>query len=195
MISLLPSLVLVVFAYLFAYRSYSGWRSGVGRFPLDIVAVRGWASGDEPQHFWAIMILNLVAAAVAFTAAFELGQSAFPLSTKPLSGLAALDGCYEPEGGGPEFMQPRPRWAFRVRRGEISDRWGKPISTIQLHSSTSHETSVTFSPGILVTDDEHKEMTVVVGPVVQGNAFLHAKSPRIRLADEDRSLMITTTCD
>jgi hypothetical protein len=51
-----------------------------------------------------------------------------------------------------------------------------------------------FSPGINITDDEHKEMTVLAGDTVSGAAYLLRGRPIIRLRDDWGTVMQRTSC-
>jgi len=113
--------------------------------------------------------------------------------SKPIGRLDALNGCYEGEGS-PDFMRPPVHWAFRIADGLISDRTGKTMSRVTLARTASSMTAVTFSPGIRITDDEHKATTVVAGDTVSGAAYLLRGRPIIRLRDDWGSVMKRTSC-
>jgi hypothetical protein len=113
--------------------------------------------------------------------------------SKPVEYLTDLNGCYEGKGS-PDFMRPPVHWAFRISDGLISDRAGKPVSKIGLTASGSRTSSVTFSPGIYVTDDEHKELTVIGGDTRLGTAYLLGGRAIIVLHDASVTVMRTTSC-
>jgi hypothetical protein len=113
--------------------------------------------------------------------------------SKPIAQMSALNGCYEGEGT-PDFVRPSIHWALRITDGLITDRSGKPISKVRVSGSTSSKTAVTFSPGILITDNEHKEMTVMEGDTVSGAAYLLRGRPIIRLRDDWGTVMQGTSC-
>jgi hypothetical protein len=111
----------------------------------------------------------------------------------PIDHVQSLNGCYEGEGL-PDFMRPAVHWTFRVADGVIFDRNGAAVSRINILGSTSPTTALSFSPGILIVDDEQKRMMVYPGPTVTGEAFLNGTRASIALADEFRTVMHTTSC-
>src|SRR5689334_15113780 len=113
--------------------------------------------------------------------------------SKPPEHLTDLNGCYEGKGS-PDFMRPPVHWAFRISNGLISDRAGKPVSKVGLAASGSSTSFVTFSPGIYVTDDEHKEFTVIGGDTRLGTAYLLGGRAIIVLHDASVTVMQTTSC-
>ena len=113
--------------------------------------------------------------------------------SKPIGQLDALNGCYEGEGS-PDFMRPPVHWAFRITDGLVSDRPGKIVSRLTLAGRRSSATDVIFSPGIYITDNEHKELTVVAGDTVSRAAYLLRGRPIIRLRDDWATVMQRTSC-
>jgi hypothetical protein len=101
-----------------------------------------------------------------------------------------LDGCYEGEGL-PDFMRPPRHWSLRITNGTLIDRDGAEIVKVRLSGIGDHETSVVFSPGILVAG---KPATVVSGETVAGKAYLGRSRVTVVLADELRQVLLKTTC-
>jgi hypothetical protein len=187
------SFILVGVTAVFAYHIGQGWRTGIVRFPMSFLVFQEVERARSPENFWGIMVVNAVAAIVALVAAAFVAWEVLPLSKKPVERLSSLNGCYEGEGL-PDFMRPRVHWAFRVTDGVIFDRNGKAVSSIRLHESTSEVTSVTFSPGILISVDEHKASMVYPGDTVAGKAYLSGSRAKIALADDWGNLMLATSC-
>ena len=91
-------------------------------------------------------------------------------------------------------MRPLLHWAFRVAGGVIFDGAGSRVSRITLLGSGAELTSISFSPGIMVTENEHKESTVVRGNTVSGKAYLAGGRPKIVLADGWPTVLQRTSC-
>src|SRR6476620_263629 len=161
------SFILVCLTAVFAYHIGQGWRTGIVRFPMNILAFQEFERDRSPENFWGIMIVNAACAVAALIAGAFVAWDVLPLSKKPVDHLSSLNGCYEGEGL-PDFMRPRIHWTFRVTDGVIFDRHGKAVSRIRLHVSTPEVTSVTFSPGILISVDEHKASMIYPGETVRG---------------------------
>jgi hypothetical protein len=53
-------------------------------------------------------------------------------------------------------------------------------------------TSIAFSPGIRVSDNEHKELTIFRGDTVTGKAYLTGRRAKIALPDD--WVMQSTSC-
>jgi hypothetical protein len=187
------SFILVVITAVFAYHVGQGWRTGIVRFPMSVLVFQEFERERSPENFWGIMVANAVGAIVALIAAAFVAWEVLPLSKKPVDHLSSLNGCYEGQGL-PDFMRPRIHWAFRVADGVIFDRHGKAVSSIRPHESTSEVTSVTFSPGILISVDEHKASMVYLGETVTGKAYLNGNRAKIALADDWGNLMQSTSC-
>lgn len=163
------------------------------RFPMSILIFEEFERDKSPENFWGVMAVNVVGAIVALVAAAFVAWEVLPMSKKPVDRLQSLNGCYEGQGL-PDFMRPRVHWAFRVADGVIFDRSGKAISKIQLRNGTSEATIVTFTPGILISVDEHKASMVYPGDTVAGQAYLSGSRAKIALANDWGDLMQTTSC-
>ena len=193
MLTAWASIIFVGIAAVFAYHTGLGWRTGIVRFPMSILAFQEFERDKSPENFWGIMVVNVLGAFVALAAAAFVAWEVFPISKKPIDRLPALNGCYEGQGL-PDFMRPRVHWAFRVTDGVVFDRSGKVVSHIHLHDSTSQLTSITFAPGILISVDEYKASTVYPGETVAGKAYLSGGRAKIAIADDWGNLMQTTPC-
>lgn len=191
--TMLASFVLVGVAAIFAHHIWLGWRTSIVRFPLSVLVFQEFERDQSPENFWGIMVVNVFSSIVALVAAAFLAWNALDASARPIDRIQSLNGCYEGEGL-PDFIRPRVHWAFRVTDGVIFDRAGKAVSSIRLHDDTSKMTSVTFSPGILISVDEHKADMVYPGDTVAGKAYLSGSRAKIALADDWGNLMQTTSC-
>ena len=187
------SFILLGITAIFAYHVGQGWRTDIVRFPMSILVFQEFERDRSPENFWGIMVVNAVGAIAALVAAAFVAWEVLPLSKKPIEHLSQLNGCYEGEGA-PDFMRPRIHWTFRVTGGVIFDRHGKAVSTISLHESTREVTSVKFSPGILISVDEHKASMVFPGVTVTGKAYVNGSRAKIALADDWGNLMLSTSC-
>jgi hypothetical protein len=188
------TIILVGIAAVFAYHAGRGWRTGIVRFPMSILVFQEFERDRSPEHFWGIMILNVVGYFVALAAAGVVAWGLLPASMRPVDRLQSLDGCYEGQGL-PDFMRPPMHWDFRLANGVIFDRHGNAVSNIRLGESTREFTPVTFSPGILISVDEHKEGMVYRGDTVAGKAYFNGNRAKIAVADDWGDLMQTTSCN
>ena len=186
--------ILVGIAAVFAFHAGRGWRTGIVRFPMSLLVFQEFERDKSPENFWGVMALNLVGYIVALAAAAFVAWGVLPTSKKPVDQLQSLNGCYQGQGL-PDFMRPPMHWNFRVANGVIFDRHGNAVSRIRLGDSTTEVTSVTFSPGILISVDEHKNGMVDRGDTVAGKAYLSGSHAKIAVADEWADLMQTTTCN
>jgi hypothetical protein len=187
------NLILLGIAGVFGYHAWLGWRTRIVRFPMSVLTFQEFEYDQSPGNFWGIMIVDLLGAAAALIASVFVAWNALAVTDKPIDRLQSLNGCYEGEGL-PDFMRPPVHWAFRVEDGVIYNRAGRAVSDIRLLGSTSRTTSIAFSPGILVSSNEHKESTVYVGNIVAGDASLHGSHAKIALADDWGQVMQTTSC-
>ena len=186
--------ILVGIVAIFAYHAGIGWRTGTVRFPMSLLVFQEFEREQSPENFWGIMVLNVVGYFVALAAAGVVAWGLLPTSKRPVDRLQSLNGCYEGQGL-PDFMRPPMHWDFRVANGVIFDRHGKAVSNIRLGHSSTKVTPVTFSPGILISVDEHKNGMVYLGNTVEGKAYLSGRGARITVADEWGDLMQTTSCN
>lgn len=193
MLTAWASIILFGIAAVFAYHTGRGWRTGIVRFPMSILVFQEFERDKSPENFWGIMVVNVVGAFLALAAAAFVAWEELPMSKKPVDRLQSLNGCYEGQGL-PDFVRPRVHWAFRVTDGVVFDRSGKAVSHILLRDSTSELTSIIFSPGILISVDEHKATTVFLGETVAGKAYLSGSRAKIAIADDWGNLMQTTSC-
>jgi hypothetical protein len=185
---------LVAIAAVFAYHAGLGWRTGIVRFPMSLLVFQEFERDKSPENFWGIMVLNIVGYFVALAAAGVVAWGVLPTSKRPIDRLLSLNGCYEGQGL-PDFMRPSMHWDFRVANGVIFDRHGNAVSNIRLGHSTTGLTPVTFSPGILISVDEHKYGMVYPGDTVAGKAYLRGSRAMIAVADGWGNLMQTTSCN
>lgn len=104
------------------------------------------------------------------------------LPHRPVLALRTLDGCYRGEGlPVPDFIGAAPHWAFRIADGRMIDRSNHEISRVRLVGSGPRQTSVAFSPAILVTG---KPADLMVGDMATGKAYIWGKVPTLTLANE-----------
>jgi len=193
MFTALESFILAGIAGVFGYHIWLGWRTRIVRFPMSLLVFQEFERDESPENFWGVMVVNTFGLGAALFAAVFVVWGALGVSARPIDRLQSLNGCYEGEGS-PDFMRPPVHWAFRISNGVVYDRMGKAVSKIRLVGSTSRETSLTFSPGILTSDDEHKEMMVYPGDTVAGKAYLSGSRAKITLADDWGQVMLTTSC-
>jgi len=191
--TLIEILVAAAIAAVFGYHIWLGWRTRVVRFPMSVLAVQEFEHGQSPGNFWGIMAVDMLGLLLAGSIAVYLAWGALPESRKPVDRIEALNGCYEGEGL-PDFMRPPVHWEFRVSGGAIYDRSGKLVSRIGLLASTSTATSLAFSPGILLSTNEHKEMTVYPGPTTRGEAWLSGGRAAIALDNDWGDVVRRTSC-
>jgi hypothetical protein len=187
------SFILAGIAAVFGYHIWLGWRTRIVRFPVSVLAVQEFERDQSPENFWGVMALNGLGLVAALFAAGFVAWGALAADAKPIGRLQSLDGCYEGQGS-PDFMRPPFHWTFRVANGVIFDRAGKGVSNIRLLGTKDRMTVVSFSPGILIADDEHKASNVYAGDTVAGNAYESGNRTKIALADDWGNLMQTTSC-
>jgi len=195
--------VLLGVAAVFGYHLWVGWRTRVVRFPMSILTLEEFEHERSPANFWGVMTADLVGLVVAFTAASFVLGNALIVSPKPIADLRTLNGCYEGQGL-PDFMRPSVHWVFRLDNGSISNRAGETVARLRLLPSTSSRTSVVFSPGILISTDEHKSSTVYAGDAnasqsyvrgaVAGEAYTSNNRATIRLINDWGDVLLKTTC-
>lgn len=185
--------IVVAIAMLFAHQVWRGWRTGVVRFPVSVLAVEALERERAPTMFGLVMAADLLGAAAAMGVAIACGASAFPRPSLPIATIADLDGCYEGEGL-PDFMRPPVHWEFRVAKGVLSDRRGQAMSTIRLLGRTAHATAIGFSPGISLAYDEHKNPIVDPGDIVSGQAYSRGGRTTIALGDDLGEVLPRTSC-
>jgi hypothetical protein len=186
------SFVLVAVAGMFGYHCWRGWRTGIVRFPLSLLAVQEVERGKGPTMFWGVMIADALGGLGAFAiAAYVAGGALAPHTAIP--DLRALNGCYEGEGL-PDVMRPPVHWHFRIADGVLFDRAGRAVSRLRLVGRTAGATSIAFSPGILVSNDANKRATVDPGDTVDANAFRRGGGTAIALADDWGDVMWKTSC-
>jgi hypothetical protein len=180
-------------AGIFLYHAWLGWRTRIVRFPVSVLAVEEIERDRSPLNFWMVMAADLLGSTLALVAAAWIAWTTLAPFARPVERLQSLNGCYEGEGL-PDFMRPPVHWAFRIADGVIFDRSGKAVSKVSLAGRTSTSTSLVFSPGIFLADDEHKESMVYPGDTMSGKAYLSGNLARIALADEWGDVMQTTSC-
>lgn len=112
---------------------------------------------------------------------------------RPARSVRELNACYEAVGL-PDFMRPRVHWALRIDDGRIFDRSDRIVSTAVVGRAGPKSTELRFQPGVLLTDDEHKMMTIVTGDVSSGWVSVDQNGPTIILNDEDRTILQPTAC-
>lgn len=160
---------------------------------MSLFVFQEFERDESPENFWGIMALDTVGSVTALVASAFVAWEVLPFSDKPIDRLQSLNGCYEGQGL-PDFMRPRVHWTFRVNEGRIFDRARNEVSSIRLHYIKSGRTVVTFSPGIRISEDEHKSSVVERGDTGTGQAFLNGSRAKIALADDWGDLMQTTSC-
>jgi hypothetical protein len=105
----------------------------------------------------------------------------------PVDSLQTLDGCYEGEGL-PDFIRPARHWSFRIANGSVIGREELTVSHISLSKIGVRETSVAFSPGILIAG---KPATATAGDTVIGRVYLRRGRVILKIANER---WLETTC-
>ncbi|WP_294198267.1 hypothetical protein [uncultured Sphingomonas sp.] len=63
--------MMVAVVAVFSYHVLLGWRTGIVRFPMSILAMQEFDRARSPANFWGIMMLDIFCAVVAFVAAFH----------------------------------------------------------------------------------------------------------------------------
>lgn len=195
--------VLVGVAAVFGYHLWTGWKTRTVRFPLSILGLQEFERDRSAANFWGIMAADFAIAAAALAmSGFALFNSLI-IQSDPVENLRALDGCYEGEGT-PDFMRPPVHWVLRLNNGMVVNRAGEKVSQLRLIHETSGKTTVTFSPGIIVSTDEHKSSTVYPGEnnaeqeyrrgAVAGEAYTINDRATIRLIDGWGEVLLKTTC-
>ena len=185
--------VLLGVAGVFGYHLWLGWRTRIVRFPMSVLSLQEFEHDQSPANFWGVMAANLIGLAAALAVAIFFLGSVVVTSPRPIAELRTLDGCYEGEGL-PDFMRPPVHWAMRLDNGVVSNRAGEIVSQLRLLGSTKTKTSVAFSPGILISVDEHKSSTTYPGDTVRGTAYLIGGRATITLASDWGDVLLKTTC-
>jgi hypothetical protein len=177
-------------AGVFGYAAWAGWKSGITRLPLSLLAIEEFERGHSP-HFWPVTAFNAVVSTLALAAAGFAAWTVFGVRPQPIENLQALNGCYEGEGM-PDSMRPRNRSkAFRIADGVIFDREGRAVSTIRLLESTSSATRIGFSPGILISTGRAKQLVISAGSTEAAEAY--TRGGRAYISIPDRLFDIHTT--
>lgn len=185
--------VLIGVVAVFGYHLWLGWRTRTVRFPVSFLTLQEFEHDQSAANFWGIMTLNLLGMLLALVAAGFVFSNVLVISPKPINRLQMLDGCFEGDGS-PDFMRPPVHWILRINEGVIFDRAGTPVSSVRLNESTSTRTAVTFSPGILISTDEHKSSTVYKGDTVAGTAYINGGRATITLTNDWGDLLLKTSC-
>lgn len=185
--------VLLGVSGVFGYHLFLGWRIRVVRFPMSVLSLQEFEHDQSPANFWGVMAANLIGLLAALAAAVFFLESVVVISPKPIAELRTLDGCYEGEGL-PDFMRPSVHWALRIDNGVVSNRAGEVVSRLRLLGSTETKTPIAFSPGILISVDEHKSSTTYPGDTVRGAAYLRGGRATITLASDWGDVLLKTTC-
>jgi hypothetical protein len=92
--------------------------------------------------------------------------------SKPILNVTDLNGCYFAKGPNP---------VFEIREAKLLAP--QLVSKVAISSNTSDTSVITFSPGIRVTEDDHKSMVVVRGSEISGLSFQRWKKRYILLAN------------
>jgi hypothetical protein len=73
-------------------------------------------------------------------------------------------------------MRPRHHWALRVRDGIIYNREGEQVSVINIVGQSKTSTTVTITPGIIISSNERKATDVFPGSVFSATTFLQGSN-------------------
>jgi len=92
--------------------------------------------------------------------------------SKPVPTVADLNGCYFAKG---------PNRVFEIRDAKLLAP--QVASKVAISSNTSDSSVISFSPGIRVTENEHKSMVVVQGLEISGLALQRGRSRYILMAN------------
>ena len=185
--------VLLGMAAAFSYHLWIGWRTRIVRFPMSILSVQEFEHDQSPVNFWGVMIANLIGTVVALVGAGFVLDS-MVISSRPVTDLRVLDGCYDDQGT-PDFMRSPTDWFLRVDNGSISNKDGDVVARLRLLTSTLSKTSVAFSPGISIATDNRKFSMIALGDTVAGVAYLNSGRATISFVDHDWDyVLVKTSC-